>query len=132
MCMENLVQKVDRFIEMYEESPIDEVVDGVTEILEECKSAFLQREKEKSSRYSLPCKIGDTVYLIRHFYHEKRIIAGTIYGIYLTHEGKIMIWAYGVGKGELGEAVFLTREEAEEKLREIEAEKQVKTVNADN
>lgn len=122
MCMENIVQKIDHFIEMYEESPIDEVVDGVTEILEECKSALLQQEKEKSSYYSLPCKIGDTVYLIRHFHHEKQIVAGTIHGIYLTHEGKIMIWAYGVGKGELGRAVFLTREEAEEKLNEIKAE----------
>lgn len=110
--MKNLVQK-------------DEVADGVTETLEECKSALLQQEKERSSCYSLPCKIGDTVYLIRHFYHEKRIITGTIHGIYLTHEGKIMIWAYGVGKGELGRAVFLTREEAEEKLNEIERSKNI-------
>ena len=132
MHMENLAEKLNRFIKLYETESFGREVEGTIELLKECKAALTQQEEEKSSCISLPCKIGDTVYLIRQYYHEKRIIAGMIHGMQLTHEGKIMIWAYGVGKGELGEAVFLTREEAEEKVREIEGERQAKTVNADN
>ena len=74
---------------------------------------------------NLPCKIGDTVYQItKDFISEYEITSVTIYpyGIQFSWECTKGIYKNVVGFAdfEIGETVFLTREEAEAKLKEME------------
>lgn len=71
-----------------------------------------------------PCKVGDTVYYVNNHYR--------IYGDYKVDEEKVELlisdgedWGADMGgpkDGVFGETVFLTKEEAEAKLKEMEGE----------
>ncbi len=71
-----------------------------------------------------PCKVGDTVYWINNHYRT--------YGDYKVDEEKVELlifdgedWIINMGEpkdGIFGETVFLTREEAEAMLKEMESE----------
>lgn len=74
----------------------------------------------------LPCKVGDTVYVpTRNFVSELRITLVSIdtndmamYFSWLLNSG-IYPNLDGFSGYELGETIFLTREEAEKKLKEM-------------
>lgn len=71
----------------------------------------------------LPCKIGSTVYLIRHDakqIYECEVVRISIYG----RENEIRCFTQGDGRylsrqfADIGKTAFLTREEAERALKE--------------
>lgn len=66
----------------------------------------------------LPCKIGDMVWAIRDYKGIKQPQEGIVSDMYFTKDMSLHIVVKYVARGEFGKTVFLTREEAEEKLRE--------------
>lgn len=81
--------------------------------------------KEQGRLLRLPCKVGDTVYKItRNFISEYKIISETIYPYSIQFNWQCTKGIYGNLVGfedlEIGKTVFLTREEAETKLKERE------------
>ena len=85
-------------------------------------------QAEKEGRLVvLPCKVGDTVYIIR----DKKIIIATVEAIHqwISRKWKLSVhtdkrythWVgYEVSLDDFGKTVFLTREEAEAALKERE------------
>ena len=69
-----------------------------------------------------PCKVGDKVYLTSGNYFGEKIFEGVVAQISIYNNGEIRFWEYGhplsFTPNDFGETVFLTREEAEQKLRE--------------
>ncbi len=81
--------------------------------------------EEQGRLLRLPCKVGDTVYKItRNFISEYKIISATIYPYSIQFNWQCTKGIYGNLVGfadlEIGKTVFLTREEAEAKLKEME------------
>ena len=75
----------------------------------------------------LPCKVGQTVYVVSRYYgglwriHECRVDSLTIYEehIFMTLFDKDNL-NFGIEKSEIGKTVFLTPKEANEALAERE------------
>lgn len=61
----------------------------------------------------LPCKIGDTVWTIRHYHSTKRPQQGIVSEMYFTEDMKLHIVVKHIGRGEWGKKVFATYEEAQ-------------------
>ena len=83
--------------------------------------------EEQGRLLRLPCKVGDTVYKItRNFISEYKVISVTIYPYSIQFNWQCTKGIYGNLVGfadrEIGKTVFLTREEAEAKLKEMEEE----------
>ncbi len=78
----------------------------------------------KTTWYRFPCRIGDTVYQItKDFISEYQITSMTIYPYSIQFNWECTKGIYknvvGFAGFEIGKTVFLTREEAEAKLKEI-------------
>ena len=94
------------------------------ELLEELKS--YKEAEEQGLLVRLPCKVGDTVYVpTRNFISELRITLisvdtsnGAMYFSWMLNTG-IYPNLDGFSGYEIGKTVFLTREEAEKKLKEL-------------
>ena len=87
--------------------------------------------EEQGLLLRLPCKVGDTVYEVQEL--RKRIQPYTIISIHVSKCGFLVGWEIKDGKGiyscingfcddAIGKTVFLTKEEAEAKLKELEGE----------
>lgn len=101
-----------------------------------CKNCYIQRVFKKLADYEdleeqgllvrLPCKVGDTVYVpTRNFVSELRITMVSVdmheaYFSWMLNSG-IYPNLDGFSKSKLGKSVFLTREEAVNKLEEMKA-----------
>lgn len=91
------------------------------------KLAEYEDAEEQGLLVRLPCKVGDTVYVpTRNFISELRI---TLISVDTSDGAMYFSWMLNAGiypnlKGfsgyKLGKTVFLTREEAEKKLEEIQ------------
>ncbi|RGR50797.1 hypothetical protein DWY46_05290 [Blautia obeum] len=99
------------------------VVDG-------CRNCYIQQVFKKLADYEdleeqgllvrLPCPIGTTVWDIYGTGIRKNVVSGIEYG----KDGRWFLWANeDEWLGELNVVVFLTREEAEKKLEEIQNDK---------
>lgn len=66
----------------------------------------------------LPCKIGDTVWCIRNFHGHKHPQKGIVSEMFFTKDMKLQIVVKYVARGIWGKTVFLTREAAEEAIKE--------------
>ena len=88
--------------------------------------------EEQNKLLKLPCAVGDTVYEVQDF--RKRIQPYTIIAVHVSNCGNLYGWELKDGKGvysnvngfseyDLGKSVFLTREEAEAALKELERAK---------
>ena len=94
------------------------------------KLATYEDLEEQGLLVRLPCKVGDTVYVpTRNFVSELRITLMSVdtndmamYFSWLLNSG-IYPNLDGFSGYELGKTVFLTREEAEKKLEEIQNDK---------
>ena len=106
-----------------------------------CKNCHIQKAFEKLAEYedleeqglllSLPCKIGDTIYEVsyenREFIIKEHIVKEFTYRtyrfprieIYCENENGFLV-CNNIGK--LDECLFLTKAEAEEKLKEMESD----------
>ena len=98
------------------------VVDG-------CRNCYIQQVFKKLADYEdleeqgllvrLPCPIGTTVWDIYGTGIRKNVVSGIEYG----KDGRWFLWANeDEWLGELNVVVFLTREEAENKLEELKNE----------
>lgn len=66
----------------------------------------------------IPCKIGDTVYVIRNHHGTKKIHSGTVSQMfYVGEEMRLCIVVYKVGRGSWGKEIFPSYEEAERYLK---------------
>lgn len=83
--------------------------------------------EEKGLLIKLPCKVGDTVYSVTRNFISKY----TIFSIEKYKEGFFFNWnceegiyanIRGFTEFEIGKTVFLTKEEAEQKLKEMESD----------
>lgn len=102
--------------------------DLLAEWLEELKS--YKEAEEQGLLMKLPCKVGDTVYVPTrnfdsNFVSKLRIVMISV-GKYGTYFGWMLDSGIypnfnldGFSESQLGKTVFLTREEAEKKLKEI-------------
>ena len=85
--------------------------------------ADYENAEEQGLLLKLPCKIGDAVYAVTRDFISKY----TIFNIEVYNEGLFFCWkcekgiyinAKGFTNYQIGEDVFLTQEQAEEKLKE--------------
>lgn len=94
-----------------------------------CKNCYIQQVFKKLADYEdledqgllvrLPCPIGTTVWDICGMDIRENVLSGIECG----KDGKQFLWAnHDEWLGELNDLVFLTREEAEEKLEELKNE----------
>lgn len=93
--------------------------------LEELKS--YREAEEQGLIVRLPCKVGDTVYVpTRNFVSELRItmVSVDMHGAYFSWKLNSGIYPNldGFSKSKLGKTVFLTREKAVNKLKEMKNE----------
>lgn len=95
-----------------------------------CRNCYIQQVFKKLADYEdleeqgllvrLPCPIGTTVWDIYGTGIRKNVVSGIEYG----KDGRWFLWANeDEWLGELNVVVFLTREEAEKKLEEIQNDK---------
>ena len=88
--------------------------------------------KDKSRFIELPCKVGDTVYLVDFEYGIYKCIVNDIqilsdnkpvYTLYFYsqngYEAAELEWDIDIERDCFGKTVFLTKEEAEAKLKEL-------------
>ena len=85
--------------------------------------------EEQGKLLKLPCAVGDTVYEVQDL--RKRIQPYTVVAVHISNCGNLYGWELKDGKGvysnvngfseyAIGKQVFLTREEAEAALKELE------------
>lgn len=84
-------------------------IDTQTEGLTVCKYF-----KDKSRFIELPCKVGDIVYRIEYVDNTNILLRGIGIKEYVFN-----LSFYGLNMSEFGKTIFLTREEAEAKLKEL-------------
>lgn len=82
-----------------------------------CKRFF----KDKSRFVELPCKVGDQIFYIKNASVFEYTVDKINYEFTATENGNIVRGIYFKPKN-IGKAVFLSREEAEAKLKEIKNE----------
>lgn len=127
--MERLTERNPLWIddELWERAcePDCEEIDAVYRKLKEYEDA-----EEQGLLLRLPCKVGDTVYQItRDFISEYQITSMTIYPCSIQFNWECTKGIYknvvGFADFEIGKTVFLTREEAEARLKKMEGESNV-------
>lgn len=79
--------------------------------------------EEQGLLLRLPCKVSDVAYVINHNAVKKEIVRDVQYRGHTYTEGQR--WFLNIGallycENDIGKTVFLTREEAETKLKELE------------
>ena len=101
------------------------------EWLEELK--HYKQLEETGRLIELPCAVGDTVYEVQEI--RKRIQEYTVISIHYSHSSILIGWEIKDGNGiysnlngfeasAIGKTVFLTKEEAEEQLKELRGEQE--------
>ena len=90
----------------------------ITKLERELK-AYREAE-EQGLLLRLPCKVGDTIYLVD--FEENDYDEATIESIEIGKEGFFINSDYEIGTDLNAEYVFLTKEEAEQKLAEMKGE----------
>ena len=93
-------------------------------------SAFIeamQMYKEKDLYIKTPCKVGDYIWFIQN----DRLVLGLVQNITVNNNGSLFAYVYEIDEHneienewsiplcDFGKTVFLTKEEAEEKLKEL-------------
>ena len=90
---------------------------------DDCENELIAEYLLANGVIVLPCKIGDTVWAIRDNKGIKHPQVGIVSDMHFTKDMSLHIVVKYVARGELGKTVFLTRAEAEAKLREVDHEK---------
>ena len=117
-----VVENVTNVANINPERPYEQVV-------ADCMKDYLKYRKleEQGLLLKLPCKVGDKVYSVTRNFISKY----TIFSIEKYKEGFFFNWICeegiytnirGFTEFEIGKTVFLTKEEAEQKLKEMESD----------
>lgn len=86
------------------------------------KLAEYEDLEEQGLLLRLPCKVGDRLYRIDFLGF---IISDTVHSIHILQNTAYLemnYWDKDISLSEVGKTVFLTREEAEQKLKEMESD----------
>ena len=67
-----------------------------------------------------PCKVGDRVWAIRDYKGHKHAQEGIVSEMFFTRDMELMIVVKSIARGLWGKTVFLSREEAERALEEVQ------------
>ena len=82
--------------------------------------------EEQGLLLRLPCKVGDTVYWLSNFYgfnNNYSVTEEVVEGIQITEDDFVIeMSTAGIKYGRIGKSVFLTKEEAEQKLESMKGE----------
>ena len=71
----------------------------------------------KNNSIDLPCKIGDIVYVIRHYREGiQHVQKGIVHEMYFTDDMELCISVKHIARGKWGETIFPTKEAAESAL----------------
>lgn len=118
----------DRFIELISDME-NELLRSYPYTTDEYRIASIADHLIESGAILPPCKVGDTVYLIKYHYSDRRVVLpykvteilysssrGVRPFVFVTNTG------YSFDNCDIGDIVFLTREDAEKALREREGE----------
>ena len=106
----------NRGYEQGRKNPCDEIVAYIEELQKQVKE---YRDKiEHGTLIELPCKVGDTFWYlsVAGYIEEDKIANFSLYGEFFTGE-RVVTKLY---KNYLGRTWFLTREEAEKRLKELQ------------
>ena len=117
-----VVENVTNVANINPERPYEQVV-------ADCMKDYLKYRKleEQGLLLKLPCKVGDTVYSVTRNFISKYIICSIqkyTEGFFFNWKCEEGIYANtrGFTEFEIGKTVFLTKEEAEQKLKEMESD----------
>ena len=92
--------------------------------------AELEDKIEQGTLIELPCKVGDTLYIVGFTSNKYGIFRGVqsveIGNIAVNQEGEFLtdIGEYTTDLRIIGKSIYLTREEAEKRLRELQGDKE--------
>ena len=108
----------------------DRVFTGQTHISAMCKDLIPKMEQlkayedaeEQGLLLRLPCKVGDTMWAIRNHCGVRYAKQGIVSEMFFTKDMKLLIVVKSIARGELGQKVFFTKEEAEKKIAEMGGE----------
>ena len=103
--------------------------------VEDCENDYFISVQEKLREYEdaekqglllrFPCKVGDTVYMIHHQKVYEAKVTNKCHVVknilYISCEDSY--WINNICCDDFGKTVFLTQEEAEQKLKEMEGNK---------
>ena len=119
---ERLTDKNDLYWALQETKLSAEVGIYLTDCLN--RLAELEDKIEQGTLIELPCKVGDTVYEVFKDHRPPFIKETKIEKIVITEKGLRLRLArnsfYETAISSLGKTVFLTREEAEKRLKELQ------------
>ena len=124
--MEKLTERIKKCIVAYQLPPWGIEVDGAIELLHDVLEKLTEYEdlEEQGRLVKLPCKIGTEVYDITWWddVEEKVVVKGKAY--YRTvRKHKITKFPFTYSDiNDFGKTVFLTKAEAEQKLKEMESD----------
>lgn len=117
-----VVENVTNVANINPERPYEQVV-------ADCMKDYLKYRKleEQGLLLKLPCKVGDKVYSVTRNFISKYIICSIqkyTEGFFFNWKCEEGIYANtrGFTEFEIGKTVFLTKEEAEQKLKEMESD----------
>ena len=121
---ERLTERIEKYIEAYQLPPFGIEVDGTVELLQEVSNKLDEYEnlEEQGLLLRLPCKVGTKVYAINPIIDYGEVGDESIY-YYSIIEREFQIYMMmDSGKLVFGRNVFLTKAEAEQKLKEMESD----------
>ena len=68
----------------------------------------------------LPCKMGDIVWGLKQYNHKLIVKQGTVHQMFFGEDMRLCVCVKNVCRGEWGQNVFATKEEAEAALAKME------------
>ena len=75
--------------------------------------------EEQGLLLRLPCKIGDEAWALRHYKGVTYAQKGFVNEMFFTRDMRLCIVVKNIARGEFGKTVFLTKEEAEQALKQM-------------
>lgn len=75
--------------------------------------------EEQGLLLRLPCKMNDEAWAIRHYRGVVYAQKGFVNEMFFTKDMRLMIVVKNIARGEFGKTVFLTKEEAEQALKQM-------------
>lgn len=123
--MKKLTDRIEKYIEAYQLPPLEREVDGTVELLHDVleKLEEYKNLEEQGLLFQFPVPIGTTVYKFESSAKgTKRYIKTTITRYEAFDDSIWFTFANGLGRNieDFGKYVFLTKAEAEKKLKEME------------
>lgn len=134
--MDRLTERIEKYIEAYQLPPFGREVDGTVELLQEVSNKLAEYEdlEEQGLLLRLPCKVGDELYYPNGYFNIvipvrlNEIVMSFVgldtysfqYNCCSFDECGDAYEDYEFDLNDIGKTVFLTKEEAEKKLKEME------------